>query len=141
MRPRRHPISPQQRVSVIAGSGPGDTSIMQIDPQAGVTDLNDKHDVRRQGRLGQEAVVCDLGVVLDLSTAGMRLRCSKIPKDEFTTKLIGLGSEVTVKGRVVWNKRAGLFKKLCGIEFVDLTDQDRDKITRMGMTNRKRRTI
>ena len=114
---------------------------MQIDPQAGVTDLPEQSDVRRQGRLGQEAVVCDLGVVLDLSTAGMRLRCSRVPKKDFTTKLVGLGSEVTVKGKVVWSKRAGLFKKLCGIEFVGLTDQDRDKITRMGMTNRKRRTI
>ncbi|NNF43762.1 MAG: PilZ domain-containing protein [Phycisphaerales bacterium] len=96
---------------------------------------------RRRGRLSQEAVICDRGQVVDLSSTGMRLRCSRVPKGIFETTLRGLGSEVSLKCKVVWTRRAGLFKKLCGIEFIDLDDGDAQRITRMGMINRDRRSV
>ena len=77
---------------------------MRLNPQAGITNLKTESGRRRRGRVGQEAVICNIGAVMDLSTAGMRVRCSKIPKGEFIAHLTGLGMEIKVKARIAWVK-------------------------------------
>jgi len=114
---------------------------MRLNPQAGITEVRAESGRRRRWRVGQEAVLCNIGTVADLSTAGMRVRCRRVPKGEFTAHLVGLGGEVTVKGRVAWVKRYGLFRKECGVQFLDVTPELARQITALGMTNRNRLTI
>lgn len=115
--------------------------VMRLNPQAGVTEVRTESGRRRRGRVGQEAVICNLGPVSDLSTAGMRVKCHRVPKGEFVAHLVGLGGEVNVRGRVAWVKRCGLFRKECGIQFMDVTPELARQITALGMTNRNRLTI
>jgi len=115
---------------------------MRFDPQAGVTDLKETNiGRRRHGRLEQEAVRCSLGHVVELSASGMKIRCRKVRRDVVDVHIWGLGSELTVKGRIVWSKRIGFFKHEAGVQFLDMTPELVRKVTTMGMTNRDRRAI
>ena len=116
---------------------------MRFDPQAGVTSLAEQESGRRRrGRLGQEAVISNIGTVMDLSTAGMRVRCRRLPRGEkFTVQIRGLGNEVKVQGRVAWQRRYGLFRREAGIAFIDVGPELARMITELGTVNRKRRTI
>jgi hypothetical protein len=112
---------------------------MRFDPRAGVTDLRqDETGRRRRGRIGQESVLCDHGPVLDLSAAGMRIACRRVPRGDFTTRIHGLGIQLTVRCRVAWSKKAGFFRREVGIEFVDMNPKTAEQITRLGMINRDR---
>ncbi len=114
---------------------------MRLNPQAGITEIRTESGRRRRGRVGQEAVICNIGMVSDLSTSGMRVRCRRVPKGEFIAHIVGLGTEVKIKGRVVWVRRYGLFRKECGVQFVDVTPELARQVTALGMTNRNRLSI
>jgi hypothetical protein len=128
--------------SLDAGSKWGDTLCMHFDPRAGIMKTGGADGRRRRGRLGQEAVISDIGTVVDLSCAGMRVKNAKIPKgEEFPIRIMGLGTDLTVRGRLAWIRKRGLFSKEAGIEFIDVTEEIARQITSLGMNNRCRRTI
>jgi hypothetical protein len=115
---------------------------MRFDPRANVTQSTPRSDGRRRaGRLGQESVVCDRGVVLDLSSGGMRIRCSRVPKQPFETRIQGLGMQVKVRVQVAWFRRIGLFKHEVGLRFFDIDDHTRSQLTQLAMACRMRRAI
>jgi hypothetical protein len=115
---------------------------MHFDPRAGITKADVDNGRRRRGRLGQEAVISDIGSVIDLSCGGMRVKNAKIPKgEEFPIRIMGLGVDLTVRGRLAWIRKRGMFSKEAGIEFVDVTPEMARQITALGMNNRRRRTI
>ena len=86
-------------------------------------------------------MICNIGSVVDLSTAGMRVRCARVPKGEFIAHLTGLGMELKVKARIAWVKRYGLFRKEAGVQFIDVSPDLAKQITALGMTNRNRLSI
>ncbi len=125
---------------MISPAGIVDIQAMRFDPQAGLTRLLRRSNNRRTGgRLEQEAVICDLGQVLDLSVTGMRVQCRRTPKEKFSTHLCGLGVQMTVHGRVVWSKKIGLLKHEIGVESISLSAEATTQLTPMAMNNRFRR--
>jgi hypothetical protein len=112
---------------------------MVFHPQAGIINEDDGRESRRRtGRVALEAVVCELGTVRDLSATGMRVITRRPPKGAFTLHVRGLDSEVEIDGRVAWAKRIGLFRFEVGVKFINVSEDQAQKLTRMGMTNRRR---
>lgn len=83
---------------------------------------------RRHGRLRCDGMKCSIGVVLDVSASGLRLRCGRgAPDPGDTVELYLVGSDRCVKFRAkcVWTRRAGLFRREVGLEYLDMTDDMR----------------
>jgi len=87
---------------------------------------------RHRGRFARPPFHCSLGAVEDVSSTGMRLRIKKGQGIRVgQTIQITLDNEpsaglATVK--VVWVKKAGLFRQLVGLEFVDVSPGAREAI-------------
>lgn len=75
-----------------------------------------------------EALLCDCGLVLDLSPAGARLSTRRSWKEgrcrPFTLR--GPTNEVTLTARCVWVVKEGLFKHTVGLHFENITDEQRE---------------
>lgn len=88
-----------------------------------------------------ESIACNLGPVLNLSATGMRVLCWKTPKNPVTIELVGCETHLTVQGEVAWIQKVGLFRRVVGIHFVGLTEEQTRQLTSMAMVNTVRRTI
>ncbi len=96
---------------------------------------------RRTGRMEIESVVSNLGAVLNLSSGGMQILCSRTPKEPFTVELRGCETNLKLRGEIAWIRRVGFFKKIVGIHFVDLKAEQISQLTSLAMTNTVRRRI
>lgn len=95
-------------------------------------------NARRGGRLRVCGVTSDLGPVADLSASGMRVKVKGKPRlhEQLIVQVSAGGQPVTLAARIVWMKRAGLWRHEIGLEFVDMTeDQQRQirELVRTGM--------
>jgi len=85
----------------------------------------DVDDPRRRGKRHRvDALRCDLGVVLDLSTVGMRIAAEGKPPLQ-VGKVVKIRlripeGAIAVDGRAVWIHRTGFRKYQIGIEFVNV---------------------
>jgi hypothetical protein len=97
---------------------------------------------RRSGRLPQESLVCNLGVVLDLSAGGMKVLCRSAPGKGVNAITI---DSCTLPGpllaRITWSKRSGLFSREIGMHFENVTPEMAAALTRIAMVHRYRRAI
>jgi hypothetical protein len=79
---------------------------------------------RRAERIATEGLTCQLGTILDLSESGMRIRTIGRPRLErgarFKFTVASSLQRLAVTGQVIW-VRAGLFKGMIGVRFVDAT--------------------
>lgn len=86
--------------------------------------------VRRTGRLRCDMLSSTYGDVVDLSSAGMRVRHKgslKLKVDEETTLTLAFTSaEVTLKARLVWMRRTGFRRCELGFEFLDVDPESRE---------------
>lgn len=87
-------------------------------------------NARKAGRLRCELVTCDLGVVLDLSRSGMRVKLDRsavVNKgDEVRVVIAAPGTRLEVGTRVVWVKKRGLFGAgEAGLEFIALGEDSK----------------
>lgn len=128
----------------------GNEHAKQFDPQRNLLEVTDVSNQRRRtGRLGVEMLQCSLGRLLDLSAGGLRVNGPAVPVG--SSILIRITSEVaiagdapielTVKGRVAWStpRRKGLFES--GIEFVEVTPEQRARLTQVANACRCMRSI
>lgn len=79
---------------------------------------------RRHGRLLCQDIRCSLGVVLDISASGMRVRSGTKPPlggQQLTLTLETLDACVLIPATVVWSRRSGLFRHDLGLEFGELS--------------------
>ncbi len=89
---------------------------------------------RRHGRLRCEETTCCVGQVTDLSASGMRVKRRGSPIMEIGDELqVGVhpdGGEpaITLRARVVWIEKAGFRQHIYGMEFADLSDDQRRKL-------------
>lgn len=85
----------------------------------------DIDDPRRRGKRHKvDALRCDLGVVLDLSTVGMRIAAEGKPPLQ-VGKVVRIRlripeGTIAVDGRAVWMHRTGFRKYQIGIEFINV---------------------
>ena len=75
-------------------------------------------DRRSHIRVPQSELHCSLGPVLDITSAGMRVMCRRIPKDEVKFDLNTTGDPLPVRAKVVWAKRLGFRKHEVGLHFI-----------------------
>jgi len=98
-------------------------------------------DRRACGRVMVEGLTCSQGRVIDMSVSGMRVargtrwRPGEIRKLEFP---VLAGRTMTIAGRCTWAQRAGIFRWICGIEFLGLSDEQKEALRHIALTNAKR---
>ena len=98
-------------------------------------------DRRESGRMMVEGLSCSQGKVLDLSSRGMRIvrttrwRAGEIRQVSFP---VLAGRTMVVAARCEWIRRTGFFKYTCGIEFLGLSDDHKEALRNIALTNAKR---
>ena len=75
-------------------------------------------DRRSHIRVPQSELHCSLGPVLDITSAGMRVICRRIPKNEVEFDLNTAVDPLPVQAKVVWTKRLGFRKHEVGLHFI-----------------------
>jgi hypothetical protein len=87
---------------------------------------------RRHGRIKADTVSCQFGDIVDISSAGMRIRCRKKPEnrvgDVVTLTVQGVNGPFTVKAKFAWSRRDGLFRHLAGFELLDVGERVRAEL-------------
>src|SRR5687768_7778330 len=77
---------------------------------------------RSHGRLRQQGVLCNLGVVLDLSAGGMRVLSTKNHEGEMMVRIWTVSEKALVKVGVVWSQRVGFRRYVIGMRFLELSE-------------------
>jgi len=87
---------------------------------------------RKSGRLVCVGLVSDLGEIPDLSAGGCRVRCRRMVPftigATYTFTLSGEGHTVVVFGTIRRRDRVGFMTFEYGVEFVELSAEQRDAI-------------
>jgi len=93
---------------------------------------------RRHGRIRTEELQCCLGNVIDLSASGMRVAGrgrNVVQKDQVVEMTLRHAEvEFEIKCRVAHVTRAGFRKHVIGLEFIDLSDEDRGRVFTLANT-------
>ncbi len=83
---------------------------------------------RRAGRILCEDVMCSLGTGINISASGARVRCSRRPPARGRKFELGVAwgeSSMNVMAVVCWTRKISLFKSEAGVQFLDLTEQQK----------------
>jgi PilZ domain-containing protein len=90
---------------------------------------------RRHGRVRCGETKCTLGEVLDLSASGVRVLIRgrvRLKRDAVTPMILEMGDRTaSVMARVVWVVKAGWFRHTAGLQFVDVTPDQRAKLAQL----------
>jgi hypothetical protein len=116
-------------------------SAMMPFPFQRVSSISRGVDRRSHGRLLQEGVVCNLGVVLDLSAGGMRILSTRPAEGEKELHIKSFEADATVRADVVWCKRLGFRRHELGLRFKELNKETQQTLASIAMTNRLRQAI
>ncbi len=104
------------------------------------TEAND--DRRAHARLPQEALKCNLGEVLNLSLGGMRVRCTRAPKDTVVeVELTYEGETMKVQAEVVRSNKIGFRKHELGLRFLNVDPETAKQLTRVSLNHWVRHTL
>jgi hypothetical protein len=96
---------------------------------------------RRFGRLPQESLQCNLGLVIDISAGGMRVLTRSKPRNNIHITLHGYPLPGPLVANVTWVKRAGLFMREIGLCFEGVTPEMAQVLTGIASIHRFRRVI
>ena len=97
--------------------------------RASTSRLKPLSERRRFGRVKGHRLRCNLGVVLDLSGGGLRLRSSRRLHGRKYVELSSHSRHVRVLAEVRWATRLGFRKYEIGMEFQDVTDEIAKELT------------
>jgi c-di-GMP-binding flagellar brake protein YcgR len=85
-----------------------------------------------------ENLPCSLGTVLDLSASGMRVITSKISAKQtgevIPVELNGTHHSAKLMAEVTWGERVGFRKHVIGLHFLNLSEEQRQKIGAIART-------
>jgi hypothetical protein len=95
-------------------------------------------DRRMRGRVRQQGVVSNLGVVLDLSAGGMRILSTKSLEGEMDVQIWTESDSIALKAATVWSKRVGFRRHVIGFQFVDLDERATTKLCQIAASHRLR---
>jgi hypothetical protein len=107
----------------------------------GLKHSQERENRRRCGRLPQDTLSCNLGTVLDISATGMRVLGVRVPGHGVKVKIRGVRFPQTLRAKVTWSKRLGLFRHEVGLEFLDVSPETAKVLTAIAIDGRKRRAI
>jgi len=96
---------------------------------------------RKSGRLPQDALVCNLGIVLDISAGGMRILCTRPPRKRVRIHLHGHKLPAPLIAVRAWSKRMGLLKHKVGLRFENVSPALAQRLTAIAAANRMRRVF
>lgn len=116
---------------------------MRFDPQAGhVWNRPKSWDTRRRfGRLPQETLMSNIGLVLDLSAGGMRVLCRRTPPERIRISLRGHNLPGPLNGVITWSRRVGLFRHEVGVRFEDISSETKQALADISAVHRLRRVL
>jgi hypothetical protein len=104
------------------------------------TPAPDEHDSkeltpRRAGRLPQESLKCSLGEVVNMSATGAKIRCriGSRPSEgkKASVEMDTESGQIRLQARVVWVRMCGILRWEAGLEFVDVTDEQNKRLTKI----------
>lgn len=105
----------------------------------------DDSNRRKSGRLVCVGLVSTIGLVPDLSAGGCRIRCRRLLPfalgTVYTFALSGEGSEIVVHGKITRRQRTGLLTFEYGIEFIELSGEQRAAIGELCKTTAVKRLV
>lgn len=93
-------------------------------------------DRRTRGRVRQQGVNSNLGVVIDLSGGGVRILSTQPLEGRTKLSITCESDNVTVTAEVVWCKRVGFRRHVAGMRFVDLDESASRIVSRIAATHR-----
>jgi c-di-GMP-binding flagellar brake protein YcgR len=95
---------------------------------------------RMRGRMRQQGVTCNLGVVVDLSAGGIRVLSSRKYSGQHEIRLQAQDEKMTLSAEVVWTHRAGFRRHFLGLKFINMQADDVRRLTTFGIAHRLRET-
>ena len=96
---------------------------------------------RSHQRRATTAVRCNLGNVVDLSRGGVRIAGSARASGPVRIQLYAMDRQIDAKGKVVWSRGVGQFKRETGVAFVGLSRRDAEAIDMLARENQGRRFL
>ena len=97
---------------------------------------------RKTGRVEIEQVNCNLGRILDLSAGGLRMIGPKLPGDGLIPLHLMLDEiRLDLVGRIAWSRPVSRKEAEMGIEFLEVTAEQRARLTQYATANRFRRVM
>ena len=97
---------------------------------------NFDNDRRCDERHENNALSCQIGSVVNISSSGMRLKCESKPPIKvgqiIDIKLDSGSQRVSVQASVIWIKRRGFRSFIVGMQFVNISDSLKERIDTLG---------
>ena len=93
---------------------------------------------RKFGRLRQGELCSNFGPIVDLSAGGLSVHSSRRIRGEVEVQIIGHPLPGPLKAKVVWTRRSGLFSRLVGLEFIDVSPETSKALCAIASSNRIR---
>jgi hypothetical protein len=96
---------------------------------------------RRAGRVMVDGLSCSQGKVVDMNATSLRLtRSTRWRPGEIRRVSLPVlaGRTMPLVGICRWSKKIGFFRYLCEVEFLDLTDDHKEALRYIALTNAKR---
>ena len=97
--------------------------------RAGASRLRPLSERRKWGRVKGTRLNCNLGMVLDLSGGGMRVRATRRLQGKQQVDLSSHARRVRVQADVVWARRLGFRRYELGLQFRDIDDVTAKELT------------
>ena len=107
---------------------------MMTDPVP-ATDSNEK---RPAPRLPVEFLKCNLGDIVELGGGGLRIFSTKTQKKRVVSVTF---ENMNIKAEVMWSKKISARKHDVGLDFLDVTPEQRSQILRIAMDHRRVSTM
>lgn len=96
---------------------------------------------RMRGRMLQQGVICNLGIVVDLSSGGMRVMAKRKYQGEVDINIQSFDDTLALHGEVVWTHRAAFRCYMMGVKFLRVDAESLKKLTAIATAHRLREAI
>ncbi len=109
--------------------GTSSVRLMVRGVRAGASRLRPLSERRKWGRVKGTRLNCNLGMVMDLSGGGMRVRSTRRLHGKQQVDLSSHARRVRVDAEVVWARRLGFRRYELGLQFRDIDDVTAKELT------------
>lgn len=93
-------------------------------------------DRRTRGRVLQQGVISNVGVVIDISGGGMRVLHTKPLEGQHEVEITTESETLKLVAQVVWCKKIGFRRQMAGLRFVNIDEATVRSIARIAAAHR-----